>query len=144
MGAWCSSVDARADAPGYARNCLTGAAEGRRFPRGSRLTNARQFRRVFAGAIRSSDRAFTLLARDNRYGCARLGLAISRKCAARAVARNRIKRLVRESFRAAYVTLPAIDIVVTCRPAINHMTNEAVTQALAIHWQRLTKRCKES
>jgi ribonuclease P protein component len=122
---------------------LTGAAESRRFPRDSRLTNAGQFRRVFACAIRSSDRAFTLLARDNGCGRARLGLAISRKCVAHAVARNRIKRLVRESFRAAYITLPAIDIVVTCRPVVNHMTNEALTQALAIHWQRLTKRCKK-
>lgn len=47
---------------------------------------------------------------------ARLGLAVSRKVSKSAVQRNRIKRLVRESFRKHSAGLPPLDIVVMARP----------------------------
>lgn len=52
-----------------------------------------------------------------RYGpnagaTARLGMAVSRRVSKRAVERNRIKRLVRESFRQHRVHLPPADILV--------------------------------
>lgn len=46
---------------------------------------------------------------------ARLGLAISRKHARRAVARNRLKRMAREAFRIRRQTLPLVDIIVLSR-----------------------------
>ena len=54
----------------------------------------------------------TLLALANDRGNPRLGLVISRKAAGAAVARNRIKRLVRESFRHTQTQLGGFDIVV--------------------------------
>ena len=44
-----------------------------------------------------------------------MGLAIAKKCARRAVDRNRLKRLVRESFRLERLGLPGLDLVVMCR-----------------------------
>jgi ribonuclease P protein component len=84
-----------------------------------------------------------VLARANRGEYARLGLAISRKCARQATARNHIKRLVRESFRAAQHELPAVDLVVMCRPVVNDMTRDELTAALQRHWQCVKKRCKK-
>ena len=46
---------------------------------------------------------------------ARLGLAISRKHARRAVERNRLKRMAREAFRIRRQTLPPVDIIVLSR-----------------------------
>ncbi len=46
---------------------------------------------------------------------ARLGLAISRKHARRAVARNRLKRMAREAFRIRRHSLPLVDIIVLSR-----------------------------
>lgn len=108
------------------------------FPRSFRLNRAVQYHRVFQQAIRSSDKALTLLARPNGLAHARIGLAVSTKCAKRAVSRHRIKRLVRESFRKHKMVLPALDIVVICRPVIQRMTNSQVLIALENHWKRLS------
>lgn len=85
------------------------------FPPAKRLLSATEFGRVFAEPVRAGDRFFTLLARPNGVGTARLGLTISRRTAKRAVDRNRIKRLARESFR-QQVDLPACDFVLLAKP----------------------------
>ncbi|HKF93967.1 MAG TPA: ribonuclease P protein component [Gammaproteobacteria bacterium] len=123
---------------------MISAATPTRFRRWVRLNNTRQFRRVFERAVRSSDQAFTVLARQNSCEHARLGLAISRKCAKNAVARNRIKRLVRESFRLAQHKLPAVDIIVMCQPLVNTMTNKELAAVLRAHWRRLIQQCTSS
>ena len=53
--------------------------------------------------------------RDNELGHARLGLAISKRVSKRAVERNRIKRLLRESFRRVRHQLPSVDLMVMAR-----------------------------
>ncbi|MDX1507243.1 MAG: ribonuclease P protein component, partial [Woeseiaceae bacterium] len=70
-----------------------------RFGKNRRLPDAAAFGRVFEKARRSRDTWFTVLSRDNELACARLGLAISKKHCKKATARNRLKRIVRESFR---------------------------------------------
>ena len=78
--------------------------------------------RVFKQALRSRDPLFTVLCRCNNSDLARLGLAISKKHCRRAVGRNRIKRIVRESFRQhqdfheACVERMFVDILARCRP----------------------------
>ena len=49
---------------------------------------------------------------DGRSDQARIGFAISKKHLGRAVARNRVKRLLRENFRVSRSGLPALDLVV--------------------------------
>lgn len=71
-------------------------------------------------------------------GAARLGLVIAKRQIRRAHERNRIKRLVRESFR----QLPAreraaLDIIVIARHAAEEHENATIARALARHWQRL-------
>lgn len=133
-------------APGSVRSALV-AAPGQRFPRSARLTRPEEFRRVFQQPRRSQERAFIVLARPNPSGAAqpaRLGLAISRKCARRATARNRLKRVVRESFRAARAQLAGLDIVVMCRPAAVESANRDLFAELDRHWKRLKRQCATS
>jgi ribonuclease P protein component len=92
------------------------AAGTSRFSADRRLKSGSEFDRVFASAERSSDRYFTILARLNDLGRPRLGLAISKRVAKRAVDRNRLKRLVREVFR-TQTGLRAKDYVVLARAA---------------------------
>ena len=70
-----------------------------KFPRASRLTSPAEFRRVFQRPLVSQDRYFRVLSRSSELAHARLGLAVSKKVSPRAVDRNRLKRLIRESFR---------------------------------------------
>ena len=45
----------------------------------------------------------------------RLGLAIAARTVGNSVARNRIRRVVRETFRLRQLQLPAIDLVISAR-----------------------------
>jgi len=109
-----------------------------RFPRDARLTGSTQFQRVFKNArLRSTDAVLAVLAVENELDIARLGLVVSRKAARRAVARNRVKRLIRNSFRNKRQHLSGLDIVVIGRPGIENKSNAELRHALERHWKRL-------
>ncbi|MDF9392883.1 MULTISPECIES: ribonuclease P protein component [Methylococcus] len=114
------------------------------FPKSRRLTSAVEFRFVFEDACRSSDPWLTVLARPNNRAHARLGLALSRKQIRKAVDRNRIKRLVRESFRLRQAELGAVDYVVMARSPATAASSAILLRALEKHWLRLTRRCSAS
>jgi ribonuclease P protein component len=80
----------------------------------------------------------TVLARENGQRHPRLGLAIARKTLRRAVDRNRVKRLIRESFRLNAGRLPAVDIVVLARPGLQRRSNREIVDSLTRHWVRIT------
>ena len=75
---------------------------------------------------------------------ARLGLSVSARTVGNAVNRNRIKRVIRESFRLNTANLPAVDIVVNTRPGARESTNAQLANRLAQHWQEMVKRCATS
>lgn len=110
------------------------------FARTARLTRPVEFRRVFASAERLTSRALTVLIAPNDLGRPRLGLAISRKAAADAVDRNRIKRIVRESFRCHQGELGGWDIVVMARSAAATAPRNVLRAELEQHWNRLKRR----
>ena len=88
-----------------------------RFSKDSRLLDAAAFGRVFEKATRSRDKWFTVLCRRNEIEIARLGLAISKKQCKKASERNRLKRIIRESFRQHQAELEGLDIVVMNKAA---------------------------
>lgn len=114
-----------------------GRGPGRGLARSERLTDPRAYERVFAKARRSRDCYFTVLARSGETDPARLGLAVSRRVDKRAVQRNRIKRLIRESFRHNKQAVAGLDLVVIARPAASGADNATLFAALAGHWARL-------
>ena len=109
------------------------------FPRARRLTRPAQFSRVFSRPQRSSDQFFTVLANDNDGDEPRLGLAISKRVAKKAVQRNRLKRLVREVFR-HQENLPAQDFVVMAGTAAKTASNTQLRASLDRHFRRLADR----
>lgn len=113
-------------------------------PRSARFQSKGDFQQVFDQAVKVVDDCFTLLARKNSLGHARLGLAISKKIARRAVDRNRIKRNVRESFRLCRHELGAMDIVVLARRGLDTKSNDEMRTSLASLWPKLVKRCEKS
>ena len=73
----------------------------------------------------------------NELGHPRLGLVVSKKNARRALDRNRIKRLVRESFRHISAALPAVDVLVLPRKHTKDAGNEEIFASLERQWRRL-------
>jgi len=104
--------------------------------RQSKLRNGAEFRRVFDAAVRSSDGHFTVLARSNGRAYSRLGLAIGKKWVRRAVDRNKIKRLIRDSFRKHRNQLDGLDLVVMSR-GNGKADNSKIFSSLELHWQRI-------
>ena len=135
--------------PRAGRDCLPDPADlqpGRaHFPRQVRLTGPVAYQRVFDHCrCKASNRWMTVLAIPNNLDTARIGLVISRKTARKAVARNRIKRQIRESFRHWQSRLGKLDIVVIGRPGIALQSNRLLTQSLERIWKRLVETCAGS
>lgn len=124
----------------------------RPFPRAARLTRPREFKRVFQksmnsgpnSGLSSGDRYFKVLARAGSGHGMRLGMAVSRKVDRHANVRNRIKRVVRESFRLRFPRgggagpgAPALDFVVLPRQAAATISNAELFRSLDRHWARI-------
>lgn len=107
------------------------------FDRELRLLTAADYRRVFTKPQRFSDRFFTLLARTNNMGIARLGLAVARKHVRLATGRNRVKRLARESFRLRQYELSGLDIVVLTKPPSAGASKRDLNRSLDELWSRV-------
>jgi ribonuclease P protein component len=80
--------------------------------RRQRLLKAGDFRAVYAARARASDGRLVVYARPNGLDLARLGVSVGKRCG-ESVARTRVRRLLRESFRQARAGfLGGYDIVI--------------------------------
>jgi len=114
------------------------------FPRSARILKPADFTQVFKKNASSQDAFFRVIARPSDGGTARLGMAVSKKVHKSAVVRNRIKRVVRESFRtwrAGQEDSPdnRLDIVVLARPASARAENQQISDSMSAHWNRIGK-----
>ena len=115
------------------------------YPRELRLLTAGDYRRVFeTAAFKVHGRGLMALASANALGHPRLGLIFSKKNVRRAVDRNRLKRIVRESIRLQQHRLPAVDIVVLARRGAHELDNATVHRQLHGMWRRLEREARKS
>lgn len=83
------------------------------FPRRARLLSAQQYTDVFKQSdLVLSDGPLRIRVKMNTIGHSRLGLVIAKRVFSKAVRRNRIKRIIRNSFRVQLNTLPPVDLVI--------------------------------
>lgn len=111
------------------------------FPRHVRLLNAGDYQSVFndtSSKVFAGE--FLLLARKRDDNQTRLGLIVSKKTDKRAVGRNRIKRLVRDSFRHNKTLLEGLDIVFLARQGIKELDNPDLHKRLEKAWDQLAKK----
>jgi len=106
------------------------------FTKQSRLRKPAEYRHVFSNAIKLKADGFLLYMRENPYSRPRLGLITQKKNIANAVDRNRIKRLVRESFRANQADLKACDFVVKSHKGVADQSNSEINRCLENLWKK--------
>ena len=111
------------------------------FSRELRLLTPSHFKFVFDNATPAVSPTFTVLGRVNQLGHPRIGITLAKKRIRKANQRNRIKRLIRESFRHRTQQLPNIDIVVVGKTGADNLTNDEIYAVLDKLWKNLAKRC---
>lgn len=107
------------------------------FPKTHRLLVPSQYQRVFKKGCKRRGPLFTFFVCRNELSYARLGLAIAKRHEPLAVERNRIKRIIRESFRHYQQKLKGIDIVVLMQKRVHEISNTCLYQNLNQQWQNL-------
>lgn len=106
------------------------------FPKASRLLRSVEFRLVQDGGRRASGGLLALTVRPRADGQgSRIGLAISKRVG-NAVARNHVKRRVREAARHLLPVMPDVDVVVSGRPA----AAAADAAAIRVELERLLRK----
>jgi ribonuclease P protein component len=106
-------------------------------PPHARLRRAADFAALRNARGRWQAKHFLLRWIESPTATARLGLAVSRKVSKRAVQRNRIKRIVRESFREQREGLPPVDVLVIARSSAVAADRPALHADLRDAWQKL-------
>ena len=114
------------------------------FSRELRLLTPTHFEYVFSNAIPSVSPQLTLLARINTSDNPRLGITIAKKRVKHAHNRNKLKRIIRESFRLQRHSFPNIDIVVVGKSGLDKLSNQELFSLLSKLWKKLALRCEKS
>jgi ribonuclease P protein component len=109
-----------------------------------RIRRAAEFKLLYASGRRIGGELFTAVVRPNELGTPRLGMSIAARSVRRAVQRNRVRRVIRESFRKRYAELPALDIVVGARSGVQAMTNSRLRDSLDGLWHKISISCARS
>ncbi|WP_211830724.1 ribonuclease P protein component [Kistimonas asteriae] len=111
------------------------------FSRDHRLLNAAEFKQVFDTAdIKVSHKHLLILAHRTTRETPRLGLVIAKKNIRHAVNRNRVKRMMRETFRLNQTSLEKLDIVVLARKGLDTLSNRQLQNLLEKQWLRIRQR----
>lgn len=112
-----------------------------KFTRQQRLLNPKEFQRVLEQpTLRATQQTFLLLARENALPVARIGFVLSKRRVRLAVARNRAKRIIRESFRRQNEMLCGLDVVVMARDGLATLTSAELRVLVERQFQYLAKK----
>lgn len=113
------------------------ASANKSFSQEKRLRTNSEFQAVFGKCRKFSGRYFTFLLKENNYSHARLGIGISKKKIKTAVGRNKVKRLIRESFRKYCKQLTSVDIVVVVQKEVDKQPKKVLFEVLDKKWQEI-------
>ena len=114
------------------------------FGKSLRLLQASDYQAVFERSrLKVSTPEILFLALPNDRQHPRLGLVIAKKNVRLAVQRNRIKRIVRETFRQQQHQLISLDVIVLARRGLDTMENHQLHETCNQLWLQLQNRAEK-
>jgi ribonuclease P protein component len=113
------------------------------FGKDDRILKRSQFLRLAGNGKRIHVHHFLVTYCENRYDNSRLGITVSKKVG-KAVARNRIKRIVREFFRLNRTNLLGhYDLNIVAKKGAADLSSRQVNQALEGLFRKISLDCSE-
>jgi ribonuclease P protein component len=110
------------------------------FSKNRRLSKASEFQEVFdRNQIKVAHPNLLLLAKPSDCDQSRLGLVVGKKNIPTAVGRNRVKRVVRDTFRQTEFPMP-LDIIFLARKDADKLGQNELSLLLRQSWGRLLQR----
>jgi ribonuclease P protein component len=113
-------------------------------PAARRLQSDGDFQRLWKSGKRFSLANLKLIYSANDLGYPRLGISIAKKQVRLATARNRLKRVVRETFRLYQAQLPACDIIVAVYRGMETLPPAEQYQQLTALWTQFVAKSNKS
>lgn len=107
------------------------------FPRSHRLASKAEYKTLFDKSNKVSQRCLLILFKPNQKANARLGLVIGKRAINSAVIRNRVKRILRESFRQNQEKLKGLDIIIIARQQCDKLTKQKLREGIDQLWEKL-------
>jgi ribonuclease P protein component len=107
------------------------------FPRNHRLLTKAEYKNIFDNSFKVNQKYLLALFKPNHKSYARLGLIVSKRSANQAVARNQIKRVVRESFRLINEQFSGLDIIVIARQQCDILDKANLRRGIEKLWEKL-------
>ena len=101
------------------------------------MTNKLNFNDVLSSNTRSEDEMFAVFYVKNKTNACRLGVSLPKKIIAKATTRNRIKRLIKNSFSMFFQETAGIDVVVRAKKEPQPNTSDKILQSLDQHWKAI-------
>ncbi len=124
---------------GVASDCQPESLEKLRLRKSALLRKGWEFERVYSRGRRFHGHDFTLICEPNSFGRSRLGISVHHRIRG-AVKRNRIKRIIRESFRLGLRYYPLeMDIVFAVRPGFSLSCPEEICESVASVVRKMRK-----
>lgn len=108
------------------------------FSRNQRVITRAEFKSIFDSSKKIAQRNLVLLFKPNAKPHARLGVVVGKRTAKSAVLRNRIKRVIRESFRSNQDRLKRVDIIIIARKPCETLNKDILRKGIDKLWEKLT------
>ena len=99
-------------------------------PKRQILHSSKEFEQLLRGGKRVSLNNFDIIYSNNNFGYPRMGYIVGKKISAKAVVRNRIKRLFREFFRHNKPYFGSRDIIFICKEDISSWKPEMIGEQI--------------
>jgi len=94
---------------------------------------------VLSSNTRSEDELFSVFFIKSTANFCRLGVSLPKKTIAKAATRNKIKRIIKNSFNVFFQTTKGIDVVVRAKREPQTNTSDKILQSLDQHWKTIMR-----